>query len=70
MAVSMKAMRVNVCMTRKSAAELIGITEDQLYNFESGRTSPDVVIAYKMAQVYGCHIDDIDFLRSEDTKKA
>jgi DNA-binding XRE family transcriptional regulator len=37
---TLKACRVNVQATAKEMAETIGVTEDTIYNWESGKYSP------------------------------
>lgn len=37
---TLKACRVNIQVTAKEMAEAIGVTEDTIYNWESGKYSP------------------------------
>lgn len=66
MAVSLEAMRVNRKMKRGQVVDAlnakgIAITENQLYNFEKHRTSPDVLTAAALIELYECNFEDIDF---------
>lgn len=44
-------------LTQKAAAELIGIQAASLSSYESGRKSPNLEIAEKIAKAYGCSLD-------------
>lgn len=61
MALRIEAARVNKQLTQEQAAKLIGISKDSLCNYERGKSSPNVKVAQKMAQVYGVKLDDLIF---------
>lgn len=63
--ISLKAARINKKLSAREAAEYAGISEDTLYRYESGKSSPQIVIAIKLAELYGISIDKIDFPMSE-----
>lgn len=58
---TLKAARINVGLSVREAAEKLGITEDTLYRYEKGLSSPKIGAALKMAELYGRTIDEIDF---------
>lgn len=58
---TLKAARVNAGISVKAAAEAIGVTEDTMYRYESGKSSPKIWTAIKLAGLYGVSIDSIDF---------
>lgn len=62
MAITLKAARVNVGLTQKQAAELLGITDNALWNYENGRSFPDVRVIKKMEEVYKISYNDLNFL--------
>lgn len=64
MKISLKAARVNSCLTIDEAAKRIGISGMTLMNYEDGVTFPNVPIIYKIEEVYKINFADIDFLRS------
>lgn len=66
---TVKAARVNAGLSVKEAAEKLGITEDTLYRYENGSSSPKIGVAIKMAEVYGRSIDEIDFSVQEGSVK-
>ena len=61
LSVSMRAARVNANLNLEDAAKAIGITKNTLMGYESGKVSPRVDTAKKMAEVYGLPIEEINF---------
>lgn len=59
---SLKALRARDNLTQKEAGGIFGVSADTWSNWERGKTSPDVKIAYKIAEHFGLSIDDIIFL--------
>lgn len=62
MAITIKAARVNKNLTQAQAAELLGISKDSLWNYENGRSFPDIRVVQKMIEVYGISYDNLIFL--------
>lgn len=60
--ISLRAARVNAGLTQNEAAKKIGVTRDTLRNWETGKSSPNVVIFKTIEKVYGMSYDDISFL--------
>ena len=60
-ALTLKAARVNSGISVKAAADAVGVTEDTIYRYESGKSSPKIGTAVKLAELYGVGINDIDF---------
>jgi transcriptional regulator with XRE-family HTH domain len=61
MAITLKAARVNKNLTQKEAAELLGISESTLLNYEKGKTFPSQPTIEKMEGLYGVSYNDIIF---------
>lgn len=76
MQITLKAARVNAAMTQKEAAEKLGIPQRTLWNYEKGKSFPNVPMIVKIENLYGVKYEDIIFLpndsvkREEDTVKA
>lgn len=64
MAISPKAARVNAGLTQTEAAKSLGISKGTLANYEKYRTSPDVIMAEKIAALYQMSVNDIIFVPS------
>lgn len=62
MAITLKAARVNVGLTQKQAAECLGISDNALWNYENGRSFPDIRVVKKMEEVYKISYNDLIFL--------
>lgn len=59
---TLKAARVNAGLTQKKAAEMLGISEYTLINYEKGKSSPDVHVLKKIENLYGVPYHRIIFL--------
>lgn len=57
--ISFRAARINAKLSAKEVAEEIGVTEDTIYNYEKGKTSPKFLIVRVLAKLYG--VDPGDF---------
>ena len=67
MKLSLKACRVNVQATAKEMADAIGVTEDTIYNWESGKYDPRAkqmskILAYFASKGLPIRLDEIKFL--------
>lgn len=61
MQITLKAARVNSGLTQKNAAKQLNISEDRLYNFESGRSIPNGIMLQRMLELYNIQFSDINF---------
>lgn len=61
---SPKSARVEAGLTQIQAAKALGINKNTLANYESGKTSPSIDMAQRMAMLYNMKVDDINFLRT------
>ena len=64
---TLKACRVNVQATAREMADAIGVTEDTIYNWESGKYSPrakqmNKILAYFASKGLMMSLDEIKFL--------
>jgi len=62
MAMTLKALRVNVDMDQKSAAKALGITPETLGSWEQGKTFPNVKQITLIEKLYNTSYNDINFL--------
>ena len=60
--ITLKAARVNKGLTQKKAAEMLGISEYTLMNYEKGKSSPDVHVPKKIENLYEVPHHKIIFL--------
>lgn len=59
MAMSLAAARVNANLSRKQVCEKLDLHPNTLANYESYITSPDMKLASKFCELYGCEFKDI-----------
>lgn len=69
MKLSLKACRVNICATAKEMASAIGVCEDTIYNWESGKYAPtkkqvDKILKYFADKGFPISIDNLKFLHN------
>ena len=46
-------------LTQKSVAQKLGKTQGAVSNWEKGRWTPTIKDVWKLAQLYGCSMDDL-----------
>lgn len=56
-------------ITQEVAAEALGISAHTIQNFESGKREPKISLAFKMADLYGCDVNEfrVGTVRKEET---
>ncbi len=59
--ITLTAARVNAGYSQKEAAELLGISNKTLCNWENGKTFPDQPMIEKLCNLYGVTYDMINF---------
>lgn len=59
--ITLTAARVNAGYSQKRAAELLGISNKTLCNWENGKTFPDQPMIEKICNLYGVTYDMINF---------
>jgi DNA-binding XRE family transcriptional regulator len=63
MEVTLKAARVNAEMTMADAAKALNINRNTLSNYENYKTKPDIEMSKRIADLYGCTVNDLIFFR-------
>ena len=62
MPMTLKAARINIGLTRKDAAEKIGVSVDTLGNYERGKSFPDIPVLQAIERIYGVPYRDLIFV--------
>lgn len=62
---TLKAARINKNLSQKEAAQLIGISEETLSNYERAKSFPDVPILKRIEKVYGVGYNSLIFLADD-----
>lgn len=62
MAMTLKAIRINLGLDQETASNLLGIKSRTLSSWENAKTFPNVPQITKIEEVYGVRYSDIIFL--------
>ena len=54
-----REQRLKAGKSVKEVADSIGVTRQSIYGFENGRYMPSINILQKMAQIYGCTLEEL-----------
>ena len=65
MAMTLKALRANVDLNQREAAQFLKITPETLGKWENGKTFPDVPHIRLIEKLYNVKYEDINFLLKE-----
>lgn len=63
MVITLKAARVNSDLTLTQAAKILRIHKNTLSSYENYKTKPDIELSKKMADLYGCTVNDLIFFK-------
>lgn len=58
--------RAELGLTQEQVAEKIGVSRQTINAIEKGKYAPSVVLALKLARLFGKKVDDIFELEAED----
>ena len=62
--------RARYLMSQEDLAGLVGVRRETIGNLEKGRYNPSLVLAWKIAQVFGVPIEELFSIQEEDTPGA
>jgi len=60
---SVREQRLRLGMTQEDLAKAVGVSRQSIISIEKGRYVPSLLLALKMAGVFGCATDDLFRLR-------
>jgi putative transcriptional regulator len=52
-------------MTQEALAKAVGITRQTIIALEASRYAPSLELAMKIAEVFGCRVDDVFYRRKQ-----
>lgn len=55
----LRKRRMAAGLTQEQAAELLGVSQSTVCQWETGRTNPRINMFPTIAQLYGCQVEDI-----------
>lgn len=56
---NIKEVRKKNRYTRKAVADYVGVTEQAIYTWEAGIAVPDAIKLKKVAEFFGCEMEDL-----------
>lgn len=65
---TLKGARANAGYSQKKAAELLGISNKTLSNWETGVAVPNIQQVMALCELYGRKLDEINFLPNNPLK--
>ncbi len=66
MRINLRDLRVNEGLTQVQLAELVEVSRQTIISIESGRFTPSVLLALKLARVFKISVEEIFLLESDD----
>ncbi|EOS68322.1 hypothetical protein C818_03671 [Lachnospiraceae bacterium MD308] len=63
MKTKVKELRTEVKMTQQQLADLVYVSSRTIISIEKGQYSPSLMLAYRMAQVFGVTVEDLCCLK-------
>ena len=56
---NLKLLRIKADLSQSELADILGVTQSAVTNWERGNTQPSVDRLPKLAEVFGCTIDEL-----------
>ena len=73
MKTKVKELRTAAKLTQRQLAEFVGVSSPTIISIETGRYSPSLMLAYRIARVFGVSVEELCCLEenrmAEDGKK-
>ncbi len=64
---NIKDLRAKHDFSQDVLAEKLGVSRQTIISLEKGRYNPSITLAFKLARLFNCHIEDI-FIYEEDNQ--
>jgi len=61
-----KDLRAKYNFSQDRLAEELGVSRQTIISLEKGRYNPSITLAFKLARLFNCHIEDIFIYEEED----
>lgn len=55
-------------LTQQALAEMLSVSRQTVISLENGRYNPSIRLAYDIAKIFGCIIEEVFFFEEEDDK--
>lgn len=64
---NIKDLRTKYGFSQDNLAEKLSVSRQTIISLEKGRYNPSITLAFKLARLFNCHIEDI-FIYEEDNQ--
>lgn len=54
-----KDLRADIGITQEQLSQRVGVSRQTIISIENGRYNPSLELAYKIAKVFDCYIEDV-----------
>jgi len=61
----LEQLRVDKGITQQELADLVGVSRQTIISLERGRYNPSILLAYRLAKLFGLPIEEV-FIYTED----
>ena len=74
MVTKVKELRTQAGMTQQQLADMVGVSSRTIISIEKGQYSPSLMLAYRMAKVFGVSVEELccleeNLLREEERRE-
>ena len=59
MKTKVRELRVERAMTQQQLADMVGVSSRTIISIEKGQYSPSLMLAYRMAKVFGVSVEEL-----------
>lgn len=64
MKVTLRGARISAGYSAREVGNILGLTDDTIRNYESGKTKPKKMVIRNLCEIYGC--DESDLLLNQE----
>lgn len=62
-----KDLRMQYDLSQDALAEKVGVSRQTIISLEKGKYNPSIMLAFKLARVFRCQIEDLFIYEEENT---
>lgn len=60
-------LRMQYDLSQDALAEKVGVSRQTIISLEKGKYNPSIILAFKLARVFRCQIEDLFIYEEENT---
>jgi putative transcriptional regulator len=66
MQTSIREKRTSLNITQEELSQALNVSRQTIISLEKGKYKPSLVLAHKLAQIFGCRIEDIFIFEGDE----